>query len=132
MSQIPQHLVNLIHIALGIVMLHAQLVAIGLANGAGLICPGIPYMTLQIVDIVRLLLPNPQQLVHSRLDELLADCEDGKFLLQIITVDHTKQLDCMGGASVFPTRTHLLVGIPDTLSQNVFAILNEYGISVAH
>ena len=42
----------------------AQLVAVGLADGAGLVGPLVPDVGVQILNVVGLLLPDPQQLVH--------------------------------------------------------------------
>jgi hypothetical protein len=65
--QVPQHLVHLVHVPLGIVMLYAQLIAVGLADGAVFVGPGIPDPRPQVADIVGLGLPYPQQLVDGGL-----------------------------------------------------------------
>ena len=67
--QVVQHPVHLVHVALGIVVLHAQLIAVGLADGAGLVGPGVPDFGVQVVDVVGLLLPDPQHFFHCRLPE---------------------------------------------------------------
>ena len=57
--EVPEHLIHLVHIPLGIVVLHAQLVTVGLADGAVLIGPGIPDVAAELMDVVGLLLPDP-------------------------------------------------------------------------
>ena len=130
--QIPEHLVHLIHIPLGIVVLDAQLIAVGLADGTVLVGPGIPDVAAQLSNTVGLLLPDPQQLVHGGLDELLADGHDGELLPQVIAVDHAKQLHGVGGLAVLPAGANFPVGVPDALGQDVFAVLDKNFIGTAH
>ena len=49
--QVVEHAVHLVEFALGILVLDAELIAIGLADGAGFIGPGVPYMAVQIVNV---------------------------------------------------------------------------------
>ena len=44
MLEVKQHSVDLIHLALGVAVLHAELIAVGLADGAGLVRPSVPDM----------------------------------------------------------------------------------------
>ena len=73
-------------------------------------------MAVQIVDIVGLLLPDPQQLVHSGLEILLAHGEHGELLPQVIAVHHAEELDGVGGAAVLPPGAHLPIRVPNTLA----------------
>ena len=57
--QVVQHTIHLIHLTLRVLVLHAQLIAVGLADGPVLIGPAVPDVAPQIVDIVGLLLPDP-------------------------------------------------------------------------
>ena len=79
--QVVQHPIHLIHLALRVLVLHGELVAIRLADGATFVRPAVPDVTPQVVDVVGLLLPDPQQLVDARLEERAADGEDGELLL---------------------------------------------------
>ena len=132
MLQIPQNLVHLVHVPLRVVVLHPQLVTVGLADGAVLIRPGVPHVAVQVMDIVGLLLPDPEELVHRRLEVLSADSDDGKLLFQVIAVNHPKELDGVGGRPVLPLGAHRAVGVPHALGQNIFTVLNEYLIGVTH
>ena len=62
-----EHPVHLIHVAFFIMALHADLVAVGLSDGARLIRPLVPDMAVQIMDIIGLFLINPQNLIHAAL-----------------------------------------------------------------
>ena len=128
----PQHLVYLVHVPLGVVVFHPQLVAVGLADGAGLVRPGVPDAAVQVVDVVGLLLPDPQKLVHRGLQKLPADGENGEFSAQVIPVDHPKELNGMGGSPVLPAGTDLPVGVPHSPGKNVLTVLNKDLIGVAH
>ena len=63
--QVIQHPVHLIHHAFFILTLHTDLIAVGLSNGTGLICPLIPDMAVQIMDIGGFPLIDPQNLIHT-------------------------------------------------------------------
>ena len=133
MLQVIQHAVHLVEHALGVLVLHAQLIAVGLADGAGLIRPLIPDVPAQVVDVVRLLLPDPQQLVHGGLPVGAAQREERKLLGEIIAVHDAEFLHRVRrSAVVLPARAHLAVGVPDAVCQNLFTVLNEYLICVAH
>ena len=79
-------------------------------------------MAAQVADVVGLLLPDPQQLVHRRLEVLPADGEDGKLLSQVIAVDHPEELDGVGGGPVLPPGADRPVGVPYPFGQNIFAV----------
>ena len=72
--------VHLVKIPLLIVVLDAQLVTVGLADGAVLIRPGIPDVAVQVMDVVGLLLPYPQQLVNRLLKSGPSKGNDREFL----------------------------------------------------
>ena len=78
--QVVQHPVHLVHLPLGILVLHRQLIAVGLADGAVLVRPAVPDVAPQVVDVVGLLLPDPQQLVDAGFEVGPADGEDGELL----------------------------------------------------
>ena len=63
--QVVKYPVHLIHIPFGIMVLYPQLVAIGLTDGAVLIGPAVPDVAAEVADVVRLLLPDPQKLLHA-------------------------------------------------------------------
>ena len=130
--QVVQHAVYLIHLALGVLVLYCQLIAVGLADGAGLIRPAVPDVATQVVDIVGLLLPDPQQLVDAGLEVGAAQRQDGKLLTQVVAVDDTELFHGVGRRAVIPVGTHLLVSVPHPVLQDVAAILLEDLVCTAH
>ena len=130
--QVVEHPVHLVHVPLGIVVFHGELIAVGLADRAGLVGPLVPDVGVQVVNVVGLLLPDPQQLVHRRLPVGAAQGQNGEFLLQVVPVDNAEFLDGMGGCAVLPSRTDLPVGVPDAVGENFTAVLNKAFVSIAH
>ena len=130
--QVVQHTIHLIHLALRVLVLHAQLIAVGLANGAVFVGPAVPDVAPQIVDVVGLLLPDPQQLVDAGFEVRPPQGQNGEFLTEVVAVDDAELLHRVGGGTVGPVGTHLLVGVPHAVLQNVPAVLFEYLVSVAH
>ena len=130
--EIPEHLVHLVHVPLGIVVLHAQLIAVSLADGAVLVRPGVPDPGAQVVHVVALLLPDPQQLVDGGLPVGAPQGQDREFLGQIVAVHNAEFLDGMGRRAVLPAGSHLPIGVPDAVRQNIPAVLNEDLIGFAH
>ena len=59
MLEVVQHAVHLIEVALGVMALLANLVAVGLADRAGLVSPLIPNMTVEVMHVIGLLLIDP-------------------------------------------------------------------------
>ena len=130
--EVIQHAVDLIEHPLGILVLHAQLIAVGLADGAVLIRPGVPDMRAQLMNVVRLLLPDPQQLVNTALKINLAQGHDRELFLQIIAVYHAEPFDRMGRHAVLPAGTHLERLIRAAVLDDLFTVLLKYDIRVAH
>ena len=130
--QVIQHTIDLIEHPLGILMLHAELITIGLADGAVLIRPTVPNVAAQLVDVVGLFLPDPQQLIDAGAVIRPAQRHDGKFFFQVISVNNAEALDRVRGCAVRPVRTHLAVGVPDALGEDLPTSFNVYGICVAH
>ena len=131
--QVIEHAVHLVEFALGILVLYAELIAVGLADRAGLVGPLIPDMAAQVVDVVRLLLPDPQQLVHGGLPIGAPQRQQRKLLGQVVAVDDAELLDRVRrSAVVLPVGAHGPVGIPDAVFQYVAAVADEYLVCVAH
>ena len=59
MLQVIQHAVHLVKVTLGIMALLPNLVAISLADGAGLVGPLIPNMAVEVMHVIGLLLIDP-------------------------------------------------------------------------
>ena len=117
--QIVQHPVHLVKHPLFVLMLDAQLVAIGLADGAVLAGPFVPYMAAQVRNAVGFLLPDPQQFIHGAFPVGPPQGHNGKFLRQIVAVDHAKFFNGMGRSSVRPMGTDLQIFIGKAVFQNV-------------
>ena len=77
--QIIQYTVDLIHHALFILVLYSQLIPVGLSYGSVFICPAIPNMAVQIVNIIRFFLPDPQDLIKSTFQCCSPKCQCRKF-----------------------------------------------------
>ena len=129
--EIVQHPIHLVEHPLDILVLDPQLIAVGLADGAALVGPGVPDMAVQVVDVVGFLLPDPQQLVHRALEGHFPDGLDGELLPQVVAVDDTEFLHGVGGGAVLPPGAHLLIGVPHPMGQNILTILNKQFICVA-
>ena len=132
MPQVVDHPVHLVELPLGVLVLHPQLVAVGLADGAALVGPLVPDMAVELVDVVGLLLPDPQQLVHGGLPKSPPQGEDGKLLLQVIAVDDPELLHRVGGGPILPAGADGLVGVPDPVIQDVAAVLKEDLVGVTY
>ena len=132
MLQIVEHPVHLIHVSLGIVVLDGQLIAVSLADGAGLIRPLIPDPGVEVMDVVGLFLPDPQQLVHSCFPVGPAEGQNRKLLLQIVAVDDAEFFDGVGGRAVLPVGTDVLIGVPDAVVKDLLNVLHKDLIGVAH
>ena len=130
--KIPNYLIDLIHIALGIVVLNAELIAVGLADGAVFVRPGIPDARAQLVYIVALCLPYPQKLVDSRLPERSAYRQYGKLLGKIVAVHDAEFFHRVRRSAVGPSRAHLKLGIPHAVSKYILAVCYKYLVSSAH
>ena len=78
--EVVQHPVDLVELALAVLMLYAELIAVGLAYAAVFVCPLVPYVRIEVVDIVALLLPYPQNLVYARTESRAPYGENGELL----------------------------------------------------
>ena len=77
--QVIQHPIHLIHLPLGVLVLHRQLVAVGLADAATLIRPGVPDVGGKLVDVIAFFLPDPQKLIRTAFDCCSSKCQCRKF-----------------------------------------------------
>ena len=130
--QIVNHPVRLIHHSLFILMFHTHLVSVCFPDRSIFIRPAVPDMTPEFIDIVGLLLPDPEHLVHTALDRRAAQCQRREFLRQIIPVNHTEFFDRVRRSSVFPHRTYFLSFRTCSVINNVPAHINKYFICVTH
>ena len=130
--KVKQHSVHLIHIALGVAMLHAELVAVSLADRACFVCPGVPHMGSQLVNIVAFFLPYPQKLVDSRFPEGAADRENGKLLGKVIAVYDAELFDRVRALAVVPFRADIQIGVPNAVFKYILAVCDKNFISSAH
>ena len=128
--QIINHAVYLIHHAFFILMLHLHLITISFSDRTILISPTVPDMTVQIINIIRLLLPDPEHLIHTALDPGSSKSQCRKFLRQVIAVDHSKFLNGICRCSVLPSWAYLLPLCACSILYNVSAHINKYFICV--
>ena len=130
--QVVQYPIHLIELPLRILVLHRQLVAVGLADGAGTVGPAVPDVAPEIVDVVGLLLPDPQQLVDAGLEIGAAQGENGELLPQVVAVDDAEFFHRMRRGAVLPMGAHLQLRVPYAVGQNIPAVLDKAFVCVAH
>ena len=78
--EVIENSVNLIKLALGVVVLDSELIAVCLSYAAAFVRPRVPDVAVEVVDVVRFLLPYPKQLVRCALDEGLSQRHRGELL----------------------------------------------------
>ena len=66
--EVVNNAVNLIKHTFLVLMFYTKLIAVGLADAAVFICPGVPDMRVELIYIVGLFLPNPENLVDAGLE----------------------------------------------------------------
>lgn len=57
--KVVKHSVHLVEIALGVMMLNAELISVSFADRAVLVRPAVPYMRVKVVYIIGFFLPYP-------------------------------------------------------------------------
>ena len=124
--QIVEDAVHLVHHAFLVLVLHAQLIAVGFSNGTVLVCPAVPDVAVKIMDIVGFLLPDPQDLVHGTFQRSFSKGQRREFLSQIITVHHTETLDGISGSTVLPYRAHLFPFRTGSVLNYILAHIDKY------
>ena len=130
--KVVQHAVHLIEVALGIVALLANLIAVGLADRTGLVSPFIPDMAVEVMHVIGLLLINPQNLVHGRLKRRTTQGERGELLAQVVARRDAEVFNGIGRGAVLPHRADLLALGGGAMVQNIAAHGYKLLISFAH
>ena len=130
--EVVEHAVHLVEVALGIVRLLRDLIAIRLADGTGLVGPLIPDMRVEIVDVVRFTLIDPENLIHRALERRAPQREGREFLAQVVTSGHPEVLDGVGRRPVFPMGPHFLPLGCGAVVQDIRAHPHEKLICLAH
>ena len=130
--EVIENTVNLVHIALFIVMLDTELIAVCLAYAAVFVCPLIPDVAAEVIDIIGLFLPYPEYFVNRTLEKRLSQRKNRKLLRKIIAVDNAEFFYCVCGSAVFPSGADVKVGIPDSVLKNILAGVNKNFIGKAH
>ncbi len=130
--QVIDHPIDLIHHPLFILMFHPHLIPVGLTDGAVFIRPFVPDMAVQIMHIVRLLLPDPQHLIRSALKRRPAQRHNRKLLRKVIPVHHPEFLDRISFRPVRPMRPDLLSLRTRSVLQNILTHPNKNMIRCAH
>ena len=113
-------------------MLHAHLVAICFPDGTVLIRPLIPDVAVEIMHVVRLPLPDPQNFIHGALKRRPPQRQCGELLPEVVPVADTKLLDRVGRRSVRPMRPDLLSARIRAILQNVSAHVDKNMITLTH
>ena len=130
--EVVQHAVHLIKVTLGIMALLPNLVAVGFADGAGLVGPLIPNMAVEVMHVIGLLLIDPQDLVHGRFEGRTTQGKRRKLLTQVVAGRDTKVFNGIGRGAVLPHRTDLLALGGGAMVQDIAAHGYKLLISFAH
>ena len=130
--QIVNHPVHLVHHPLTVLMLYAHLIPVSLPNRTFLVSPAVPNMAVQLINIIRLLLPDPKQLVHTALDPRPAQRKRRKLLPQIIPVHNPKSFYRISRRAILPHGTHLFPLRTGAMINNITAHSNKNLICVTH
>ena len=112
--------VNLIHHSFPVLMFHTQLITICLTDRTIFICPAIPDMAVKIMDVIRFLLPDPQNLIHGAFQCCFTKCQCRKFFPEVITIDHTKFLDGICRSAILPYRADFLAFCTGAVLDHIF------------
>ena len=132
MLKVVQHAIHLVKVALGIMALLANLIPIGLADGTGLVGPLIPNMAVEVMDVIGLLLIDPQDLVHGRFKRRATQRERGELLAQVVTCRNAKVFNGIGRGAILPHRADLLALGRGAMVQDIAAHGYKLLISFAH
>ena len=132
MLEVVQHAVHLVKVALGIMALLANLVPIGFADGTGLVGPLVPNMAVEVMHVIGLLLIDPQDLVHRRLERRTTQRKRGELLAQVVACRNAKVFNGIGRGAVLPNRSDLLALGGGAMVQDIAAHGYKLLISFAH
>ena len=130
--QIIEYTVYLIHHSFFVDMLYAHLIAVCLPDRSIFICPAVPDVTVQIVDIIGFFLPDPQKLIRTAFDCCSSKCQCRKFFRQIIPVHNSEFLDRICRCSIFPYRSYFFASGIGTVIDNVTAHIDKYFVCITH
>ena len=130
--EIVENAVDLVELALAVLVLDTELIAVRLTDRAVLACPGIPDVGIKLGDLIRLLLPDPEDLVDAVLDARLTEGHYRELLTEIIAVGDAEFLYGVRGSAVVPTGTNVEIGIIKAVFKNIAAIFNINSVCVAH
>lgn len=130
--QVVQHLVHLIEISLGIVVLHAELIAVRLADGAVSVRPGVPDMGRKVSHTVGFLLVYPEYLINGGAIVNPAKRHYRELLLEVIAIHDAEFLYRVRGSTILPVRADVAVLIGNTVFYDAPAVLYKQFISVTH
>ena len=76
--EVKKHSVHLVEFALGIYALFAELIAVRFAYRACFVRPAVPDVRVEVVHVVALFLPNPENFVYCGLERRATQRDDGK------------------------------------------------------
>ena len=124
--QIVDHPIGLIHHPLLILMFYAHLIAVGLSDGSVLVRPGIPDMTVKVMNIVGFFLPDPKHFIRRTLKRRPPKRQDRKLLRQIIPVHHAKLFDRISRCAILPVRSDPLPLGAGPILQYILTHANKY------
>ena len=89
-------------------------------------------MAVEVMDVIRLLLIDPQDLVHGGLERRTTQRKRGELLAQIVARRDAKVFNGIGRGAVLPHRTDLLALGGGAMVQDIAAHGYKLLISFAH
>ena len=84
------------------------------------------------MNIVRLFLPDPEHLIGTAFDWGFSKGNSRKLLRQVIAVDHTELLNCIGTRAILPVRADFFTLCAYTVFQYILTHINKNLICFAH
>ena len=130
--EVVKHPVYLVEFALGIYAFDAELVAVCLADRTRFVSPTVPNMRIEVVDIVALFLPNPQNFVYCGFESGASKRDNGEFFGKVVSVDDTKLFYGVRRRSVEPFGADVETFVAYAFVKNLSASIDKYFISNAH
>ena len=130
--KVVEDTVHLVEHALLINVFDPELIAVSLSDGPVLIRPLVPDMGMQVPYVVRLSLPDPEDLIHGALQSCPSQCERRELPAEIVAVRNTELLDRVGRSPVLPVRAYFLPSRVRPVIQNIPARFLENLIGKTH
>ena len=122
MFKVVNHAIDLIEVAFFVAVFYAELITVRLADRAVCVRPRIPDMRREIVNVIALFLPDPENFVERVLKIRLSYRNYRKLVAKVVAVDDTKLLYRVRWSSVLPMRADGQILVRKPVVDNVAKI----------